>query len=400
MARARAVSARKADKAGAAIWRQGFRPFFLGAAVWSAAALALWTLALTHGLVLPSAFGAAAWHAHEMLFGFAAAAIAGFLLTAIPNWTGRLPIQGPRLAFLFALWAAGRLAVATSEFLGTGLAAAVDVAFFATLGVMVLREILAGRNWRNLPMAGVLAVLTLANLLTHLELLGIADSAAPGQRLTIATVVLLITLIGGRIVPSFTRNWLKKRGEAVLPRTFGWLDRATLAITALTGLGWTLLPESTFIGILALAAALLQGIRLSGWRGHRTAAEPLVLVLHLGYAWLPAGFALLGIAIVTGLLPQSAALHALTAGAMGTMILAVMTRATLGHTGRALTAGPATVAIYALVTLSALLRLLSPVFGGAEMTVMAVAGLSWIAAFVLFVVVYGPLLTGAARRSE
>jgi len=386
-------------KAGAAIWRQGFRPFFLGAALWSAAALALWILALTHGLVVPSAFGAAAWHAHEMLFGFAAAAIAGFLLTAIPNWTGRLPIQGSRLAFLFALWAAGRIAVATSSLVGAGLAAAVDVAFFAALCAMVLREILAGRNWRNLPMAAVLAVLTLANLLIHLELLGLVDSGA-GQRLTIATVVLLITLIGGRIVPSFTRNWLKKRGEALLPRTLGWLDRSTVVLTAVTGLGWTLFPESTFVGILALVTAGAQGIRLSGWRGHRTGAEPLVWVLHLGYAWLPVGFALLGSAILTDLLLQSAAFHALTAGAMGTMILAVMTRASLGHSGRALTAGPATVVIYALVTLAALLRLLSPLFGGAELTVMAVAGLSWIAAFGLFAAAYGPLLTGADRRSD
>ena len=398
MARADTAATGGGDKAGAAIWRQGFRPFFLGAAIWSAAALALWILALTHGLVLPTAFGAAAWHAHEMLFGFAAAAIAGFLLTAIPNWTGRLPIQGPGLAFLFALWAAGRLAVATSSLVGEGLAALVDVGFLATLCAVVLREILAGRNWRNLPMAGVLAVLTLANLLTHLELLGRADTTATGQRLTIATVVLLITLIGGRIVPSFTRNWLKKRGEALLPRTFGWLDRATVALTALTGLGWTLLPESKFIGSLALLTAVAQGVRLSGWRGQRTAAEPLVWVLHLAYTWLPIGFALLGIAILTDLLLPSAAFHALTAGAMGTMILAVMTRATLGHSGRALTAGPATVAIYGLVTLSALLRLLSPLFGDAELTVMALAGLSWIAAFGLFVAAYGPLLTAADRR--
>jgi len=398
MKSAHAGAASRDDKPGAAIWRQGFRPFFLGAAIWSAAALALWIMILSQGFDLPSAFGPTAWHAHEMLFGFAAAAIAGFLLTAIPNWTGRLPIQGLRLALLFGLWAAGRITVATSSLVGEGLAAVVDVGFFATLCAVVLREILAGRNWRNLPMAGVLVVLTLANLLTHLELLGLADTTATGQRLTIATVVLLITLIGGRIVPSFTRNWLKKRGEDLLPRTFGWLDRSTVAITVFTGLGWTLLPDSKFIGILALLTALAQGVRLSGWRGLRTAAEPLVWVLHLGYAWLPVGFALLGIAILTDLLLPSAAFHALTAGAMGTMILAVMTRATLGHTGQALSAGPATVAIYGLVTLSALLRLLSPLFGGAELTVMAVAGLSWIAAFGLFATAYGPLLTGMGRR--
>ncbi len=400
MARARPTASDGGDEASAAIWRQGFRPFFLGAALWSAAALALWIPALTHGLVLPSGFGAAAWHAHEMLFGFAAAAIAGFLLTAIPNWTGRLPIQGTRLAFLFTLWAAGRIAVATSSLVGEWLAATVDVGFLATLCAMVLREILAGRNWRNLPMAGVLAVLALANLTTHLEPLGLADTSDLGQRLTIATVAFLITLIGGRIVPSFTRNWLNKRSETALPRTFGRLDRATVAVTALTGLGWTLLPESALTGVLALVTAAAQGLRLSGWRGHKTGAEPLVWVLHLGYAWLPIGFALLGVAILTDLLLPSAAFHALTAGAMGTMILAVMTRATLGHTGRALTAGPATLAIYALVTLAALLRLLAPLFGGAELPVMAVAGLSWIAAFGLFATAYGPLLIGAEHRSD
>jgi uncharacterized protein involved in response to NO len=392
------AGAGSARDSGATIWRHGFRPFFLGAGVWSAAALALWLLALSRGFALPSGFGAVAWHAHEMLFGFAAAAIAGFLLTAIPNWTGRLPIQGPRLALLFALWAAGRIAVAASSLLGHGLAAAVDVAFFATLCALVLREIAAGRNWRNLPMAGVLAVLALANLLTHLEALELADSGGAGQRLAIATITLLISLIGGRIVPSFTRNWLKKRGETALPRVFGWPDRATLAVTALAGLAWTLLPEAPASGILALLAGAAQGFRAFGWRGERTGAEPLVWILHLGYAWLAVGFGLLGLAILIGLPSPGTAVHALTAGAMGTMILAVMTRASLGHGGRELKAGPATLACYALVTLSVLLRLLSPLFGAAEPAALAAAGLSWIAAFGLFAAAYGPLLTGWQRR--
>jgi uncharacterized protein involved in response to NO len=390
---------------GPAILAVGFRPFFLGAGLWAAGAVALWLAQLAGWPALPSAFDPIAWHAHEMLFGYVAAVIAGFLLTAIPNWTGRLPVCGRQLGLLFALWCAGRAAVGVSAWIGPATAAALDLAFPVALCAVVLREILAGGNWRNLPVAAILVVLAASNGLVHLEALGLAPvqgqgadlGADLGLRLGIAAVAVLIALVGGRVVPSFTRNWLAKRGEAVLPRSFGRLDRLAVAATVAAGLAWTFAPEAPASGALALLAAALGGARLAGWRGHRTLAEPLVWVLHLGYAWLVAGFALMGAAVLVPALPQSAALHALTAGAMGTMTLAIMTRATLGHSGRALTVGPGTATIYALVGAAALMRVLAPLTAIDAALLFGLSGLAWIGAFALFVVLYGPLLVGRRR---
>lgn len=386
---------------GPAVLSVGFRPFFLGAGVWAAGAVALWLAQLAGWPALPSAFDPIAWHAHEMLFGYVTAVIAGFLLTAIPNWTGRLPVCGWQLGGLFALWCAGRVAVGVSAWIGPAAAAALDLAFPVVLCAVVLREIAAGRNWRNLPVATIVAVLAASDGLVHLEALGLAPTADLGAdlglRLGIAAVAVLIALVGGRVVPSFTRNWLAKRGEAVLPRPFGRLDRLAVAVTIAAGLAWTLAPEAAASGALALLAAALGAARLAGWCGHRTLAEPLVWVLHLGYAWLVAGFALLGAAVLVPALPQAAALHALTAGAMGTMTLAIMTRATLGHSGRALTAGPGTAAIYALVGAAALLRVLAPLTALDAALLFGLSGLAWIGAFALFVVLYGPLLVGPRR---
>ena len=382
---------------GPAILAVGFRPFFLGAGLWAAGAVALWLAQLAGWPALPSAFDPIAWHAHEMLFGYVTAVIAGFLLTAIPNWTGRLPVCGRQLGGLFALWCAGRAAVGVSAWIGPAPAAALDLAFPVVLCAVVLREIAAGRNWRNLPVATIIAVLAASDGLVHLEALGLAPTADLGLRLGIAAVAVLIALVGGRVVPSFTRNWLAKRGEDVLPRPFGGLDRLAVAVTIAAGLAWTIAPEAAASGALALLAAALGAARLAGWRGQRTLAEPLVWVLHLGYAWLVAGFAFLGAAVLVPALPQAAALHALTAGAMGTMTLAIMTRATLGHSGRALTAGPGTAAIYALVGAAALLRVLAPLTALDAALLFGLSGLAWIGAFALFVVLYGPLLVGPRR---
>ena len=380
-----------------AVLTQGFRPFFLAAAVWAIAAMAQWLWVLSGGPVLPSVFGPTLWHAHEMLFGFIVAAIAGFLLTAIPNWTGRLPVRGWSLGLLLGLWVAGRVAVAISDIIGAAPAAVVDMAFLVAFGVIVLREIAAGRNWRNLPMVGVIAVLAVSNLLVHLEFVWGVGDADLGLRLGIGTVAFLVTLIGGRIVPSFTRNWLQKRHAPRLPAPFGWPDRAALAATAVAGLMWVAAPEAQATGAAAILAALTLAVRLSRWCGHKTLREPLLWVLHLGYAWLVVGFALLGLSLWLAVLPVTAAFHALTAGAMGTMILAVTTRATLGHTGQPLTAGPGTTAAYVLVTAAAVLRVVAGIAPGAGAELTILAGLSWIAAFALFIVLYGPLLVISRR---
>ncbi len=385
------------DYDGPAILRVGFAPFFLGAGAWSALAVALWLGEITGFPALATAFDPAVWHAHEMLFGFVAAVIAGFLLTAIPNWTGRLPLRGHRLALLFALWALGRAAVGVSELIGPLPAAVLDLAFPVAFCAVVLREILAGSNWRNLPIVGALAVLAASNLVTHLEPLGVAETAGLGLRLGIATVAVLITLVGGRIVPSFTRNWLAKRGEQRLPRPFGRLDRLAILASVAAGLAWSLAPEAPATGVLALIAAVLGAARLAGWRGQRTLSEPLVWVLHLGYGWLVLGWALLGAAVLAPLLDPAAALHALTAGTMGTMTLAVMTRASLGHSGRPLHAGAGTTCCYGLVGVAALARVLAPLVPDSMALLFGLSGLAWIGAFGLFVVLYAPLLTGRAR---
>lgn len=372
--------------------QQGFRPFFLGAGAWSLAAMALWLGYLCGYLDLGGAFDPIAWHAHEMIFGYGAAAVAGFLLTAIPNWTGRLPVRGGGLAALALLWLAGRMAILASG-AAPAAAAVVDLAFPAALAAVAAREILAGKNWRNLPVVLAVVAFGLANALTHAEALGLADSGAVGRRFGAAVLLALIALIGGRIIPSFTTNWLKKRGAARLPASFDRIDRIAMAATVLALAVWAAAPDAAATPAFAALGAAAVALRLSRWRGLATLAEPLLWVLHLGYAWLAAGLAL--VAATPWLdLPPSAGWHALFAGAIGTMTLAVMTRATLGHTGRALTADRLTTAAYLLVTLATVLRLASALASGDPLPWLAAAGAAWSAAFALFLVRYAPMLTG------
>jgi uncharacterized protein involved in response to NO len=384
------------SQSGPFLLSAGFRPFFLAAALWAALAVPLWLAAFTGEAALPTRLLPSVWHVHEMVFGFAAATVAGFLLTAIPNWTGRLPLQGVPLAILVLLWAAGRIAVLASATTGAAVAAALDLAFPLAFLAVVAREVLAGRNWRNLPMIAALGLLLAGNLLVHLDGLGLAATAALGNRIGIATLLMLISLVGGRIIPSFTRNFLAKtRPESTAPAVFDAFDRAALATTALALATWVAAPDGPAAPVLELVSGIALGVRLARWRGAQTLREPLVWILHLGYSWLALGFVLLGLSRFLPALPPSAALHALTAGAIGTMTLAVMTRATLGHSGRPLAAGPGTTTVYALVTVAALFRLLVPFAGNQDLVVLALAGAAWSGAFLLFAVLYLPLFTRA-----
>ena len=387
------LALRRARMAAApAFLRGGFRPFFFGGAAWAIVALTLWVLALLGEVSLPSAFDPLSWHRHEMLFGFVGAVIAGFLLTAIPNWTGRLPIAGPPLAMLFGLWLAARLAVLCSGILGGGAAAALDVGFFLVLAGVAGREVFAAKN-RNAPIVGMVLLLGVANATDHAGAAGLIADPDLGVRGAIALVVLMISLIGGRIVPSFTRNWLQKHGiGGRMPTQPGRFDFAVIAASAVAMLGWVVAPETASVGVVLVAAGLLQAARLARWSGLRTARDPLVLILHVGYAWVPAGLLLLGASMIGEMVPRSAAIHALTAGAMGTMILAVMTRSTLGHTGRDLKANKQTVSLYALVTFGALLRVGASLELVDYMPGMELAALAWAGAFLLFLAGYGPIL--------
>jgi len=381
------------SQTGPALLSAGFRPFFLLAAAWAALAVPLWLAFFAGAGAVPTLLPPAVWHAHEMIYGYAAATAAGFMLTAIPNWTGRMPLQGASLAGLALLWIAGRIGVLFSADIGAAGATVLDLAFPVAFVAVIAREIVAGRNWRNLPMVGALTLLLVGNALVHAEALGWAATGELGNRIGIGTFLILISLIGGRIVPSFTRNWLtKQRPDHAVPASFGWADHGALGATALAVIAWIAAPETGVTAWLALVAAVAQGVRLVRWRGAGTWREPLLLVLHLGYGWLALGFLLLAVNGVAPLVPATAALHALTVGAIGTMTLAVMTRASLGHTGRKLTAGHGTAAIYLLVTVATVLRLLAPLAGAQYLLVLSLAGAAWAGAFGLFVVLYGPPL--------
>ncbi|MCZ7657060.1 MAG: NnrS family protein [Xanthobacteraceae bacterium] len=372
----------------------GFRPFFLAAALWAPLAMLLWIAAFTGQTARLAVYGATAWHAHELLFGYLAATLAGFLLTASANWTGRPPLQGGILLALALLWLAGRLALLAAAEIGIATAALVESLFLVALALLVGREIVAARNWRNLRIVALVAALAAANLAYHAEVVrtGQADVAA---RVALALILVLLMVIGGRITPSFTRNWLIAQGAARMPALFGRLDTAAIAVGGTALALWALGPEQPLAAGLLLAAAALHVVRLARWHGARTWREPIVLVLHVGYGFVPLGFGLAALAAVRpDLLAPDAALHAWTAGAIGVMTLAVMTRVSLGHTGRAVTASRATVAIYAAVVLAALLRIAAPL-SALALPLLVASGLLWVAAFLGFLVCYGPILVRA-----
>lgn len=371
--------------------RGGFRPFFFGAATWALIAIPLWLFVLASKISLPSHFDGVAWHRHEMLFGFVGAAISGFLLTAIPNWTGRLPIAGRSLLSLFALWASARLAVLSSSLIGTWPAAVLDVGFYVALAFLAGREVIMSKN-RNVPVVGLVALFGLADAADYAGAAGLIP-ANVGWRGAIALVIIMISVIGGRIVPSFTRNWMVKRKMTNgLPTQPQSLDLLVVASTTVALLFWVAFPDQHLTGAMLVLAAAAQALRLSRWGGIRTTPDPLVLVLHLGYVWVPIGLLLLGLSIAGLDIPESAGVHALTAGGMTTMILAVMTRASLGHTARELKASPKTVAAYVCVTVGALLRVAASLGLGPYEIMLDTAGTFWALAPFLFLIVYRPIL--------
>lgn len=369
---------------------EGFRPLFLAAGLWAALSVPLW-IGVWSGAIPHAVPGdPVLWHVHEMMFGYVGAALGGFVLTAVPNWTGRLPVRGWGLAALAAAWLAGRIAVWWGDAIGAVPLALADLAFIGALAALVGNEIVAGRNWRNLPVLGGLVLMFAANLLFHLAAGGVADTGDAGIRLSIGAMSLLVALIGGRVVPSFTRNWFARRDGPKIAAPMGRLDRATLGLTALALAAWIVAAPDPVSGALLIAAGAFNLARLARWRGWRTLGEPLVTVLHAGYLWLAIGLWLLGISLLGGWVAEPLALHVLTIGAMGTMTLAVMTRAILGHTGRALHAGPWTVAIYGLATLAVFTRAAFEIVPDAGL-LWATAG-AWSLAFALFTAVYAPML--------
>ncbi|WP_065751142.1 NnrS family protein [Bradyrhizobium paxllaeri] len=380
---------------GPALFSYGFRPFFLFGAIYAGATVSLWLAVFAGHVSLPSAFTPRDWHVHEMLFGYVSAVIAGFLLTAVPNWTGRLPIQGVPLAILFATWLAGRLAVTFSGFIGWEVALAVDAAFLTLLAGAAAREIVAGRKWNNLMVVGIISLLAIVNIAFHVEahLGGVAEYSA---RLGVGLVVTLVCVIGGRIVPSFTRNWLARREPGRLPVPFGRFDAITMVVGVCAMIAWVAAPANRFVAAALGVAGLLHLVRLARWAGHRTVSDRLVLILHVAYAFVPAGFLLTALAAVD-LVAPSAGIHAWTGGAIGSMTIAVMTRASLGHTGQALSASVATQLVYASIVVAALARICAALEPSHAIPLLMVAGVAWAGAFLGFAVVYAPLLCRARK---
>ena len=377
---------------GPAILSYGFRPFFLLGSLYAGLAIAAWLPMVAGGLALPSALAPRDWHVHEMLYGFAAAVVAGFLLTAVPNWTGRLPLQGGPLLLLVAAWGAGRLAVACSATLGWMPAAFLDLSFLALLTTAVAREVVAGRNWRNLKVLGALAALLVGNALFHVEA-HLSGAAEYGIRVGIAATLAMVMLIGGRIVPNFTRNWLARENPGRMPAPFGTLDKASMALAVPALAAWILVPAGRATGAVLVAAGLVQAVRLARWAGDRAWRDPLVLILHVAYAFVPLGFVLVG-ASALGAVPAGAGIHAWTGGAVGVMTLAVMSRASLGHTGRPLVASPAVRAVYLLATASVLARVCASLHPAWTGPLLPAAGALWSAAFLGFALAYWRVLAG------
>ena len=374
----------------------GFRPFFLMAGIDAVFNMCLWLVAYFHPELWPEGtIPAMYWHGHEMLFGFAAAAIGGFLLTTVPAWTGRPPFAGMPLAILAAIWLAGRIAMLPFAAAPPIIAAFLDLVFFPALVVTLAPPLVRAGKIHNLPFVLLLSVLFLTNLLFHLGRLGLFNGGElTGLGFAADIVMILIVVIGGRIIPGFTHNGLVRHGVTIAITPRAWLDIAAIASIVAVLVGDLTLQQSEVNGAVALLAAVVQGARLAQWHGHRSWRDPLIWILHVGYGWLIVGLGLKGIWLTIGAAFAAKWLHAITVGAFATMILAVMTRAALGHTGRPLIAPKPITLAYFLVTTAAAIR----VFGGAVFAdeynmVVALSGACWIAAFGLFVWIYAPILT-------
>ncbi len=368
----------------------GFRPFFLGAALFAGVAVPAWIVILA-GIGNPVLLSTARdWHVHEMLFGFLPAVIAGFLLTAVPNWTDRPAIQGRELMILFILWLAGRVAMAI-PLLTPMLSAMVDGAFLVALVGLLWRELAAGNSWSHAPVGVAISLYAAANITFHVLALSGAETDL-AVRMALGLDMFLLTFIGGRLTPNFTREFLVGQAKRERPTPFSRFDGLSIALVLMAALAWTVLPSAPATGWILVAAGGVNLARLLRWYGWLTWREPLVLSLHVGYGWLALSMLVLGCALLGVGLAKEDAVHALTTGAVGAMTLAVMTRASLGHTGRPRHAGPATVCIYVLVFCGAMLRVFGPATDLPTTLVLAAAAVGWSGAYLLFALVYGPYL--------
>jgi len=383
---------------GPAFFSYGFRPFFLSAALFAGVAIPVWVLIVASAGNVNFLYAPREWHVHEMLFGFLPAVIAGFLLTAMPNWTERPPIIGRPLMCLWILWLAGRLVIAIS-WLSPFLSAIIDGAFLVTLAIIAWREIAIGKAWDRVPIGVLISLYAGANLLFHARALNGAATDLP-ERMGLSVIILLLALIGGRVVPAFTLDFLSEHGMTQHPQPFSRFDGVSILLAGIAAVAWTVQPEAMATGELLILAGLVNLVRLLRWYGWVTWREPLVLILHLGYGWLALALLILGSAILGVGLQPTDAVHALTTGAVGAMTLAIMTRASLGHTGRPRHAGPMTVMIYLLVNLGALLRVFGPATDLPTPLILGLSAMAWSGAYLLFALFYGKYLLRPSLDEE
>lgn len=387
------------------LWSYAFRPFFLLAAISALVLVPVWVAVWLGVLGMPSAYGhPLAWHAHEMVFGFAGAAVAGFALTAVATWTRRPSVAGAPLILLGALWMVARVLFLPSFQSPLWLVAITNIGFGALLLGLMSREVIGARNARNYKMLALLALFVATDFAFFVA---VARGSSWAMRAVLAglwTVVLLVNLIGGRIIPAFTANWLRRRAKMVqgdpgpLPSGFDRFDALTTWLLAAFAFLHVSETAPRFASALGLVTGLLLLVRLARWQGHRTLREPLVWVLHLAFLWIPVGVLLLSAAGV-GHVPRTAGMHALTVGAMATMIIAVAGRAALGHTGRALESHPLLTASYVLITLATITRVAASGSVHAR-TLLTVSGAAWFLAFGCFTWRYFPILTEREPATE
>ena len=372
-----------------------FRPLFLLSAVFAVFAIIVWTMTLNGSAPINLVGNSLYWHGHEMVVGFALATVAGFILTAVANWTGRTALGGLPIAWLVVSWLVGRTAMLFATTMPVLVSAALDMLFPLSLCVFTAREILAAGNERNYKIIAVTVILAGLNLVYHL---GVAAVLPGGQYialyLLIHVVVLLVAVVAGRVVPNFTANWLRGQGITKTPVANATIDRLAITLTVATGLIAVFFPDRIILGVIAMLAAATHTLRVSQWCGLQTVRNPLLFVLHVAYLWLPAGYAMMSLASFGWAFTPTAALHGLTMGCIGSMILAMMTRVPLGHTGRALHASRLTVVAYVILMVAICIRVMSPWNAVNYLGMIELAATGWCLAFGIFIWVYWPILTG------
>lgn len=370
---------------------KGFRPFFLLAGAFAALILPVWLFTLAGLLGTTRYLDGMTWHAHEMIFGFAMAVLAGFLLTAVSNWTGKETLVGTPLMAACTLWALGRIGMAVPDLLPRGAPALLDLAFVPVLAIAIARPLVATRSYRNFVMIAALAVMWLADLAVHLDALGIIHGwSRRALGLAVDVIVLLLIVMTGRIVPMFTKNGTGIATVHGRPT----LDKLAAAAMVVTLLATALFADLRYGGAAAAVTAVLVVVRSLSWGTKHTARVPMLWILHAGHAWIAVGLAMRAGAAFALAVPAAVATHALTVGAIGALTLGMMARVALGHTGRAVTASRTVTLAFALVTIAALVRVVGPLVDmAAYRTFVFIAGISWTAAFLLFVFRYAPVLT-------